>query len=73
MTMNSWREISEAVGLDVLECIKCWRKIRNKFVRVKKTAKGDDAGGQKVPAFFNYMSWLTPHVKHRLTSSNYDK
>ena len=34
VSINSWREISETVGLDVQECIKCWRKIRDKFVRV---------------------------------------
>ncbi|CAB1435172.1 unnamed protein product [Pleuronectes platessa] len=74
MTANSWREISAAVGLDVPECIKRWRRIRNKFVRVKKTTKGSsgDAGGQKVPAFFTFMSWLSPHIKHRETTSNYD-
>ena len=47
MTANSWKEISAAVGLDVPECIKTWRRIRDKFVRLKKTTKGNsgDAGG----------------------------
>ncbi|XP_062238945.1 uncharacterized protein si:dkeyp-38g8.5 [Platichthys flesus] len=75
ITANSWREISAAVGLDVPECIKTWRRIRDKFVRVKKTTRGrsGDAGGQKVPDFFIFMSWLMPHIKHRQTKSKRDR
>ena len=29
---NSWKEISANVGLQVNECTKLWRKIRDKFV-----------------------------------------
>ncbi|CAB1458236.1 unnamed protein product [Pleuronectes platessa] len=74
-TANSWSEISATVGLDVPECIKTWRRIRDKFVRVKKTTKGrsGDEGGQKVPDFFIFMSWLMPHIKHRKTKSKHDK
>ncbi|CAB1435177.1 unnamed protein product [Pleuronectes platessa] len=73
MTVNSWKEISAAVGVDVPECMKTWRRIRDKFVRVKKTTKGSsgDAGGQTVPVFLTFMSWLSPHIKHRKTTSNY--
>ncbi|CAB1431693.1 unnamed protein product [Pleuronectes platessa] len=73
MTVNSWKEISAAVGVDVPECMKTWRRIRDKFVRVKKTTKGSsgDAGWQTVPVFLTFMSWLSPHIKHRETTSNY--
>ncbi|CAB1454368.1 unnamed protein product [Pleuronectes platessa] len=74
MTANSWREISATVGLDVPEFIKRWRKIRDKFVQLKKTTKGNsgDAGGQQVPAFFTFMSWLSPQIKHCETTLDYD-
>ncbi|XP_053269020.1 transcription factor Adf-1-like [Pleuronectes platessa] len=73
MTVNSWKEISAAVGVDVPECMKTWRRIRDKFVRVRKTTKGSsgDAGWQTVPVFLTFMSWLSPHIKHRETTSNY--
>ena len=74
MTANSWKEISAAIGIEVKECIKRWRRIRDKFVRLKKTTKcsSGDAGGQTFPASLNFMSWLNPHIKHRETTSNYD-
>ncbi|XP_060931315.1 uncharacterized protein si:dkeyp-38g8.5 isoform X2 [Limanda limanda] len=75
LTEDSWREISAVVGLDVSECIKTWRRMRDKFVRVKKatTRSGGDAGRQNVPDFFISMSWLMPHIKHRMTKSKRDK
>ncbi|CAB1436256.1 unnamed protein product [Pleuronectes platessa] len=36
MAINTWKEISANVGLNVDECLKRWRKIRDKFVRQKK-------------------------------------
>ncbi|XP_062249660.1 uncharacterized protein LOC133958731 [Platichthys flesus] len=74
MTANSRSEISAAFGLDVQECIQRWRRIRDRFVRVKNTTEGssDDAEGQKYPAFFISRSWLLPHIKHSETTSNYD-
>ncbi|CAL8277587.1 unnamed protein product [Arctogadus glacialis] len=71
---NSWKEIAENVGLSVPECIKRWRSLRDKYVRIqrKMTTSSGDAGGQhKVPAL-SFLSWLGPHIKHRETSSNYD-
>ena len=57
MTANSWKEISAAVGIEVKKCVKRWRRIRGKFVRLKKTTKGSsgDAGGQKIPASLNFV------------------
>ncbi|KAM4577360.1 uncharacterized protein PAE49_007169 isoform 2-T2 [Odontesthes bonariensis] len=75
MSANSWTEISGNLDMPVPDCLKLWRKIRDKYVRQKKMMKGSsgDAGGQKVPAFFLQLSWLGHHIKHRQTSSNYDK
>ena len=74
MTANSWRSISAAVELDPKDCATRWRRLRDKFVRAKRTFKSrsGDAGGQKMPAILTFLSWLDPFVKHRETSSNYD-
>ena len=74
MTANSWRAISAAVDMDTKDCVTRWRRLRDKFVRAKRTFKSrsGDAGGQKMPAILTFLSWLDPFVKHRETSSNYD-
>ena len=75
MAINSWKEISVNVGLRVEECTKMWRKLRDKYVRARKYLRSSsgDGGGKKVPAIYLFLSWLGPHIKHRVTSSNYDK
>ncbi|XP_069373540.1 uncharacterized protein [Paralichthys olivaceus] len=74
MANNSWQEIAQNTGLEVAECTKRWKNLRDKFVRLRKklaTISGDP-GSQKVPAFYHFLSWLAPHVKHRETESNYE-
>ncbi|XP_039631353.1 transcription factor Adf-1-like [Polypterus senegalus] len=73
MAASSWREISSSIGLDVLECMKKWKNVRDKYVRLRKkmcSKKSGDHGGQKLPAFYTFLSWLAPHVKHRETELN---
>ncbi|XP_057708856.1 uncharacterized protein LOC130927215 isoform X2 [Corythoichthys intestinalis] len=72
MASNSWREIAENTGLEVTECMKKWKNVRDKYVRVRKrmASKNGDPGGRKVPAFYHALSWLAPHVKHRETETN---
>lgn len=67
MAGDSWRDISAVVGLDVLECARRWKVLRDKYVRhhKKMEARGGKAGGKIVPAFYLFLSWLAPHVKHR--------
>ena len=69
MAINSWREISVNVGLRVDECTKMWRKLRDKYVRARKYLRSSsgDRGGKKVPAIYLFLSWLGPHIKHRVT------
>ncbi|KAK7922322.1 hypothetical protein WMY93_009224 [Mugilogobius chulae] len=73
MTLNSWRKISTNLNVDVNHCIKKWKTIMDKFVRMKKrmVTHSGDPGGRTVPAFYTFMSWLAPHVKHRDTESNF--
>ncbi|XP_062296542.1 uncharacterized protein LOC134001023 [Scomber scombrus] len=69
---NSWREISRNTGLEVVECMKRWKNLRDKYVRLRKkhATRSGDPGGRRVPAFYPFLSWLAPHVKHRETESN---
>ncbi|XP_057188519.1 probable serine/threonine-protein kinase samkC [Triplophysa rosa] len=75
MAANSWREIPSKVGLEVAECVKRWKNTRDKYVRLRKklAPRSGDPGGKKVPAFYIFLSWLAPHIKHRVTESNFDE
>ncbi|XP_072095034.1 uncharacterized protein [Mobula birostris] len=74
MASNSWKEISTNIGLDVMECTKKWKNLRDKYVHEQKrlAKRSRDPGGKKVPAFYLFLSWLAPHIKHWETESNYD-
>ncbi|XP_062273625.1 transcription factor Adf-1-like [Scomber scombrus] len=74
MANNSWREISNNTGVAVVDCMKRWKNLRDKYFRLRKkhSRRSGDPGGQKVPAFYHFLSWLAPHVKHRETESNFD-
>ncbi|XP_057702311.1 transcription factor Adf-1-like [Corythoichthys intestinalis] len=67
MARNSWKEIAENTGLEVSECMKKWKNLRQKYVRVRRRM----STRRDAPAFYHLMSWLTPNVKHRKTHSNY--
>ncbi|XP_039616255.1 transcription factor Adf-1-like isoform X1 [Polypterus senegalus] len=74
MVANSWCEIAANIGLDVGECLKKWKNVRDKYVRLRKkicNRRNGDPGGQKLPAFYVFLSWLAPHVKHKEMESNY--
>lgn len=75
MAANSWREISSNVGLEVAECVKRWKNTRDKYVRFRKklATRSGDPGRKKVPAFYIFLSWLAPHIKHWVTESNFDE
>lgn len=72
MASVSWKEISKSIGIDVAECTKRWKTLRDKFVRhhKKMEAKSGKPGAKRLPAFYLLLSWLAPHIKHR--GSNYD-
>ncbi|XP_049918400.1 reticulon-4-like [Epinephelus moara] len=50
------------------------KKPQGQILRLRKklASRSGDPGGKKVPAFYTFLSWLAPHVKHRETESNYD-
>lgn len=74
MTHNSWSEISRNTGLDVAECMKRWKNLRDKYVRRrKKKAAKSEPGPQRVPPYYSFMAWLEPYVKHRKGDSSYQE
>ncbi|CAL8292241.1 unnamed protein product [Arctogadus glacialis] len=75
MARNSWRQISANVGLPVEDCSNMWKKLRDRFVRAKKIMKSrsGDGGGRRIPPIYILLSWLGPHIKHQMTSSNYER
>ncbi|XP_076004479.1 uncharacterized protein LOC142998387 isoform X2 [Genypterus blacodes] len=72
VVVNSWREISAHVGLDVRECMRKWKYVRDKYVRVQKKVRRGGKPGSKVRAFAVFLSWLEPHIKHRSMEINYE-
>ncbi|CAL1591113.1 unnamed protein product [Knipowitschia caucasica] len=67
LNSNSWLEISQALGRSVPECTKKWRGLRDKFVRVRRkiTTTGGTVGADNVPGMYAFLSWLSPHIRHR--------
>ncbi len=75
MACKSWREIATNLGLEKSECLKRWKKIRDKLIRIRKvnSSKSSDPGGKKMPALCVFLSGLAPHIENRETYSNYVK
>ncbi|XP_071826115.1 uncharacterized protein [Apostichopus japonicus] len=71
--VNSWKEIGKICSKDWKECKDKWRKLRDAFVKVKKsmkTKRGDGAKRQTKWPYYEVMSFLGDHVKHRKTETN---
>ncbi|XP_077397835.1 uncharacterized protein LOC144033528 [Festucalex cinctus] len=66
--------VGERLWLELPACQRKWKVIRDKFVRIKKRLGGrsGDAGGNKVPDLYFFLSWLSPHIRHRESESNFD-
>ena len=73
--LNTCRAQSKESQITAILTTKLWRKMRDKYVRQNKASRSSsgDAGGKKVPAFYLFLSWLGPHIKHRATSSKINK
>ncbi|KAM4616191.1 uncharacterized protein ACJ7VT_009146 [Polymixia lowei] len=69
VTLDAWKEIGEKLAEDPGTCMKRWKAVRDRFVRLKKKMK-TEPGGQKVPAYYLSLSWLHGFVKHRSAESS---
>ncbi|XP_026994106.1 transcription factor Adf-1-like [Tachysurus fulvidraco] len=67
--LKSWKEIGQRLGEDPEVCMKKWKAIRDKFVRLKKRLKNRncDSGPdeEKEPEYCMRLSWLNGFIKHR--------
>lgn len=72
MTQITWKLIADSVGLEAEECMKKWRSMRDRYVRIRKALNGSsgETGRRKVPAYYRFLYWLEPHIKHRTPLSN---
>ncbi|XP_017306759.1 uncharacterized protein LOC108255350 [Ictalurus punctatus] len=72
--MKSWMEIGKTLGEDPEVCMKKWKAIRDKFVRLKKkfkTRNGDSGPDEdKEPEYCMRLSWLNGFIKHRDTKND---
>lgn len=67
MVRNTWKKISQDIGIEEIECTRRWRSLRDKYVRLRKrlVSQGVNSASEKLPPFYNRMMWLAPHVTHR--------
>ncbi|XP_058230477.1 uncharacterized protein LOC131343085 [Hemibagrus wyckioides] len=72
--LKSWKEIGKTLGEDPEVCMKKWKAIRDKFVRLKKRLKNrnGDSGPdeEKEPEYCMRLSWLNGFIKHRDTKND---
>ncbi|XP_060763998.1 uncharacterized protein LOC132872899 [Neoarius graeffei] len=75
VVLKSWKEIGKSLGEDPEVCMKKWKAIRDKYVRLKKKLKsrnGDSGPDEdKEPEYCMRLSWLSGFIKHRDTKSDF--
>lgn len=73
VVLKSWKEIGKTLGEDPEVCMKKWKAIRDKYVRLKKKLKirtGDSGPDEeKEPEYCMRLSWLNGFIKHRDTKN----
>lgn len=70
-TTATWKAIGNAVDEDPTVCMRRWKALRDKFVRLKKRIKtkvvppGSEGAKVHVHVIHEKLSWLNEHVTHR--------
>ncbi|CAL8313149.1 unnamed protein product [Lota lota] len=70
-TIATWKAIGNAVNEDPTVCMRRWKALRDKFVRLKKRIKtkkvppGYEGAKVDVHVIHEKLSWLNEHVTHR--------
>ena len=70
-TIATWKAIGNAVHEDPTLCMRRWKALRDKFVRLKKRIKnkkvspGYEGAKVEVNVIHEKLSWLNEHVTHR--------
>jgi hypothetical protein len=73
---NAWKEISQIMGMPVDNCIKRYNNIRTQFAKYLKSIKPASGSGRDSVVLkpeYEYLRWLSCHIKHRETISNFSK
>lgn len=74
VVLRSWKEIGKTLGEQPEVCMKKWKAIRDKYVRLKKkfkTRTGDSGPDEeKEPEYCMRLSWLNGFIKHRDSRSH---
>ena len=73
MALLSWSTISEKLGKPAGECKERWKYLRDQYAKKKKALEGrsGDPGTKRHKwRFFDSLSFLADHIKHRRTETN---
>ncbi|XP_057697875.1 transcription factor Adf-1-like [Corythoichthys intestinalis] len=67
LNKNSWRKIALKLGRNEDTLRKCWKNLRDRYVKATKVAKRKrgDQGARNMPAILKEMDWLSPFIKRR--------
>ncbi|XP_046862587.1 uncharacterized protein LOC124456099 [Xenia sp. Carnegie-2017] len=72
-TNSSWNEIARNLNTNEQICRQKWKNLRDRYTKAKKRMKSrsGDAGGKSIPPIFLSLSWLSDHIKHTDTETNF--
>ena len=74
---NVWKEVADKLGIEVDEAVRRYNSIRtnfSKYLKRQKKGKVSGTGKKDIPKIkeeYEYLRWLTVHIKHRNTTTNY--
>ena len=74
---NAWKEVADNLGIEVDEAVRRYNSIRtnfSKYLKHHKKGKVSGTGKKDIPKIkqeYEYLRWLTVHIKHRNTTTNY--
>ena len=75
---NTWKEISEKLGIEIAEAQKRYNNIRTMFSRYVKRLRTirSGSGRSDVPELredLEYLRWLVTHIRHRPSTTNFKR
>ena len=74
---RAWKEVADKLGIEVDEAVRRYNSIRtnfSKYLKRQKKGKVSGTGKKDIPKIkeeYEYLRWLTVHIKHRNTTTNY--
>ncbi|CDQ78715.1 unnamed protein product [Oncorhynchus mykiss] len=73
ITSNSWKEIAQTLRVEEQVCRTKWKKLRDRYVRLRRKIKGKSGGAASgiQTQILTTLSWLSGFIKHKETKSDY--